>query len=66
MRRFNAWQLVQVKDEEHEQHGRAGKVGNVDARDADDQPLYAENEVPVLLDGDSDELVFQADELKAL
>ena len=65
MRRFNPWTQVQVKDEDHEHYGRAGKVGNVDAKDGE-QDLYGPDEVPVLLDGDSEELVFQADELKAL
>lgn len=66
MRRFGSWVLVQVKDEEHEQYGRAGKTGNPYLKDEDGNDVYGENDVPVLLDGDTEELVFQADELKAL
>lgn len=58
MRRFNTWNNVMVIDEEHEHHGRAGVVG--------DTKEYSDDEVPVLLDGETEELVFQSDELKAL
>lgn len=64
MRQFNTWDLVQVVDEDHEHNGKAGKVGRVHGEDG--RPLYEENEVPVLLDGEVEELVFDSAELRRM
>lgn len=64
MRQFNPWDNVQVKDEDHEHFGRAGKVGRV--QDEEGNPLYEDTQVPVLLDGETEELVFDAAELRRL